>query len=419
MSAVGVPAAATEVAIAEPDRRFYAFAIDRLIALAVIGVAAIAAWVVFFANDQPLPGAGVIVAAAVVVWFVGAVLTGAGGRTPGKALLGLRVVSDDQGVAGRPIGVGKALVRQGLLGVVTLPTLGIGAAMDAWVATMDNKGRRQGWHDRRAGSVVVDVRPPAVVEETEEAPAPRRIVNLTTMRLQHAEATPPPEPARPAAPAARTREDGTEATSARPGITPPVSRHAQPSAPATPAAPVAPEAPTQAGRARHAAPSRPDTPSQPPTVPTPVQPAAPPARPSHAAEPARPAQPAQPAQTPPAAAAQSQASTARWRVTFDTGESFVVDGLALVGRGPEPRQGEEVAHRVALSSSDMSLSKTHAQFQVVADGTLVVMDRGSTNGTTLIRQGAARSLGARRPTTLVHGDKVKFGDREMDVVREA
>ena len=78
----------------------------------------------------------------------------------------------------------------------------------------------------------------------------------------------------------------------------------------------------------------------------------------------------------------------------------MVEGLAIVGRGPEPRPGEEVAHRVALSSSDMSLSKTHAQFQIAADGTLVVMDRGSTNGTTLIRQGAARALGARRPAAL-------------------
>jgi hypothetical protein len=117
---------------------------------------------------------------------------------------------------------------------------------------------------------------------------------------------------------------------------------------------------------------------------------------------------------PPAAAAPA----ARWRVTFDTGESFVVAGLALVGRGPEPKPGEQVSHLVALGSTDMSLSKTHAQFQVVPDGTLVVMDRGSTNGTVLIRQGAARSLGARRPTTLMHGDRVRFGDREMQVVRE-
>jgi pSer/pThr/pTyr-binding forkhead associated (FHA) protein len=96
----------------------------------------------------------------------------------------------------------------------------------------------------------------------------------------------------------------------------------------------------------------------------------------------------------------------------------VVEGLALVGRRPEPRQGEPVQHLVPLRSSDMSLSKTHAQFQVVPDGALVVMDRGSTNGSVLVRQGIAKALSPGRPSTLVEGDKVRFGDREMTVGRE-
>ena len=75
-------------------------------------------------------------------------------------------------------------------------------------------------------------------------------------------------------------------------------------------------------------------------------------------------------------------------------------------------------HLVPLQSSDMSLSKTHAQFQVVADGVLVVTDRGSTNGSFLLRQGAARELPPGRPTTLLDGDHVRFGDREMAVSRE-
>ena len=47
-----------------------------------------------------------------------------------------------------------------------------------------------------------------------------------------------------------------------------------------------------------------------------------------------------------------------------------------------------------LRSTDMSLSKTHAQFQVVPDGALVVMDRGSTNGSVVVRQGVAKALAA-------------------------
>ncbi|WP_189129328.1 RDD family protein, partial [Nocardioides albus] len=200
----GLQAPSVEAAIAEPDRRFYAFAIDRVIAWTIFAAAGFVAWLVFFRNGDPLPGVALIVGVVLVVWMVGTVLTGSGGKTPGKMALGLRVVSDDSGTAGRPIGVGKAFVRQALLGLCTIPTLGIGTATFAWVAAMDERGRRQSWHDRRAGSVVVDVRPPAVVEAEEEAPAPRRIVNLTTMRLKQAEAT-PEQAERPQTPAAPTQ----------------------------------------------------------------------------------------------------------------------------------------------------------------------------------------------------------------------
>jgi pSer/pThr/pTyr-binding forkhead associated (FHA) protein len=103
---------------------------------------------------------------------------------------------------------------------------------------------------------------------------------------------------------------------------------------------------------------------------------------------------------------------------FDTGEALLVEGLGLLGRNPEPRAGEEVRHLVPLRSQDLSLSKTHAQFHVV-EGTLVVMDRGSTNGSVLIRQGVSRELSGGRPATLLEGDRVRFGDREMTVLRES
>jgi pSer/pThr/pTyr-binding forkhead associated (FHA) protein len=51
------------------------------------------------------------------------------------------------------------------------------------------------------------------------------------------------------------------------------------------------------------------------------------------------------------------------------------------------------------------------------DGTLVVTDRGSTNGSVLRRQGVAKPLTAGRPATLLAGDVVNLGDRTMTVVR--
>ena len=258
---------------------------------------------------------------------------------------------------GRPIGVRPALVRQLVVGIATLPTFGLGVATLAWTAAMDPRGRRQGWHDRVTGSEVVDVRPvPAEPAPVEEAP--RHVVNLTTMRL-----VPAREPEPVAAPA---------------------------SASSVPL-PSRPPAPGPAAR-------RDEAPRQP--LGHPLVPDAPaPTEPRHAA-----AEPGTPV---------------RWRVDFDSGEALVVEGLALVGRRPEPRGGEQVRHLVPLPSADMSLSKTHAQFQVAADGVLVFMDRGSTNGSVLIRRGAARPLAAGRPTTLLAGDRVRLGDREMTVVREA
>ncbi|HEU4810827.1 MAG TPA: RDD family protein [Nocardioides sp.] len=111
------------------------------------------------------------------------------------------------------------------------------------------------------------------------------------------------------------------------------------------------------------------------------------------------------------------AAETRWRVTFDSAESFVVEGLVLVGRQPEPRPGEPARHLVPLSD-DLSVSKTHAQLQVAPDGALVVMDRGSTNGTILVRRGVPRRLTAGTPTTLLDGDQLRFGDHRMTIGRE-
>jgi hypothetical protein len=108
---------------------------------------------------------------------------------------------------------------------------------------------------------------------------------------------------------------------------------------------------------------------------------------------------------------------ASWGLAFDTGERVVVDTLVLIGRRPEPRTGERAARLVALPSADMSVSKTHAQVVVAADGALVVTDRGSTNGSTLVRKGMPRPLTAGRPATLLDGDVVTLGDRTMTVVK--
>jgi uncharacterized RDD family membrane protein YckC len=302
--------------IAALERRFTAFAVDRLLVWGLLAVVAIAT--VLLVSDEVWTVVAVVAGAMVLLWLVLAIVLGVSGSSPGKAMRGLRVVHHGDG---RPIGVGPALLRSFVLGASGLPTFGIGLATLAWTAVEDRGHQRRGWHDHLTGTVVVDVRPAVEVADGEADAAPRHIVNLTAMRLVPA---PPVEAVRTPVPA------------------------------------------QQAPR---------------PAVRTPAPP--------------------------------------RWRVHFDDGDTFVIGGLVLVGRRPEARDGEQVAHLVPLSSADMSVSKTHAQFGPAPDGTIVVMDRGSTNGTVLVRQGVSRQLAPGRPAALVHGDKVVYGDREMTISREA
>jgi len=360
----------TEHLVAGPDRRFYAFVIDRLVAWGVCGGEAYAAYVLLIKPGRTWAGVAAIVGTVLMVGLISSMLTGLYGLTPGKALAGIRVLSAEDA---RPIGVPRAILRTLLLGLATIPTLGFGVAALAWTAVMDPSGWRRGWHDLRAGSVVVDSRPLPEPEEPEEE-APRQVVNLTAMRLVPASPTPP-------------RRIPTR------GKRPPTP-------PEPPADPVA--TPTVTPRQGLGWPLVGDAPDGSPAPPRGPKPSAPPPRvapPSPAAPPGQ--------QLPPA----------RWQVGFDTGEQFEVRGLTLVGRRPEPRPGEPVKRLVTLPSDDMSLSKTHAQFQVVPDGALVVMDRGSTNGSILVRGGVAKRLVGGRPATLRDGDRVRFGDREMSVVR--
>ncbi|QIX25733.1 FHA domain-containing protein [Nocardioides sp. JQ2195] len=506
--------------VAEPERRFRAFAVDRAIAWTLFAAAAVAGWWWFFREDEVWPGIAIIVATVVVVSLAFVVVLGIKGTSPGRSMIGLRVVGVD---GGEPIGIPRALVRSLILGVGSLPMFGLGLATLAWTAVEDRTRERRGWHDHVARSVVLDVRPRPVAE-VEADERPRHVVNLTAMKLmpvrqQSAPVVPAPEPAPTPSPsgqpdgrpvgesmkppsgfetpeARRRRIDApwhtdASATGSAPGPQPSTAPSAD-----RPAGPAQPGQPGQSGQSGQSVPwksqqpssqqsgpqqpsSQQSGPQQPgpqqpgpqqpgPQQPGPQQPAASGSLQGQQGSPSSPGQPpphpgAQQASPPPPRhdgsgvigavpgrhagppprssgsstrattgqptgqpagqpAGQRRAQPSRppitWRVTFDTGESFVVEGLGLVGRQPSGRPGEPVRHVVPLRSDDMSISKTHAQFHIASDGALVVIDRGSTNGSLLLRKGVSRELSAGRPTTLVDGDRVCFGDRQMTVTRE-
>ncbi len=370
--------------IAQLERRFTAFAIDRLLAWSLLAVVGVVTYL--FVSDDLWTLVGAVAGAMVLLWLVLAIVLGVSGNSPGKAMTGLRVVHHGTGT---PIGVGPALVRSLVLGISGLPTFGIGIATLAWTAVEDRGRQRRGWHDHLTNTVVVDVRPVVEVADTGADDGPRHIVNLTAMRLI------PAPPVEVVATPERSEHSMRRQQLPADVIAPPAAAPAPSPIPA----------PAQQVPAQQAPPQQ-APPQQAPRQPVPQQHHAPPPQQQYAP----PQQ--QPGGRPPAA-------PPRWRVHFDNGESFVIAGLALVGRRPEARSGEQVAHLIPLSSSDMSVSKTHAQFGPAADGTIVVMDRGSTNGTFLVRQGVSRQLAPGKPAALVHGDKVVYGDREMTLAREA
>lgn len=365
--------------VAQLERRFAALVVDRLLAWSLIAAVGVAT--ASFVSDDPWTVVGSVAGATVLLWLVLAVVLGVSGTSPGKAVSGLRVVHHGTGT---PIGVGPALLRSFVLGVAGLPTFGIGLATLAWTAVEDRSRQRRGWHDHLTHTVVVDVRPVVEVADTAADDAPRHIVNLTAMRLVPA---PPPEQV-------RTPERSEHS----------VRRQPLPADLARPVQPLPPQPQPPQAQPPQPQPPQPQQWSSPPADPR---------APSHRM-PAQAARPGPPPGPPPG----TPVAPPRWRVHLDTGESFVIAGLALVGRRPEPRAGEQVAHLVPLTSADMSVSKTHAQLGPAPDGTIVVMDRGSTNGTVLVRQGVARQLAPGKPAALLDGDRVVYGDREMVISRE-
>ena len=164
--------------VAQLERRFAAFAIDRLLAWTLVASVGVATAVVV--SDDLWTVIGAVAGATALLWLVLAVVLGLTGTSPGKAMTGLRVVHHGTGT---PIGIGPALLRSFVLGVAGLPTFGIGMAALAWTAVEDPARQRRGWHDHLARTVVVDVRPVVEVADTAVDHGPRHIVNLTAMRL--------------------------------------------------------------------------------------------------------------------------------------------------------------------------------------------------------------------------------------------
>lgn len=356
-------------------RRSAAFAIDAsgYVVLAAVLIALPAG----IANATRMsPGvATAMVVSGAVAWLCAAVayalrLAGGkgGGGTLGMRRLGIAVVDIDDG---DPIGKERAVLR----GIVQLASW---LSVVGVVSPLFDR-RRRAWHDKAVAALVVDSRDPAGV-----APGPA---------LQDAEDSGDAGPA-----------GGADLISALPAFA---------SAVGVPEDPDAPDGDADAEEPVRLAPiPRADGPvSTPVFEPAPAPPAAVIAVP--APEPVSPVDVGL-SEEDMATRVSPQRRQSALRLVWDDGGVSVIGALTVLGR--DPSIGDlEGAVAVAIADGTRSLSKTH--FAIGFDGGhAYIVDRQSTNGTTVVRaggEGISLAPGVRERVRA--GDTVVIGDRNFRI----
>lgn len=100
-------------------------------------------------------------------------------------------------------------------------------------------------------------------------------------------------------------------------------------------------------------------------------------------------------------------------IRFDDGREVAIGTSALIGRNPAAAAGEEVDQLIDFADLDRSVSKTHLELRVEG-GTVWVNDRNSTNGTAVTgSDGVRQQLVPGAPVAAKSGATVEFGDRSF------
>ena len=428
-------AGATTPPIAPIARRVAAFLID----LAVVWIVVIVGYAITAASafSAPTPAAVLgamsmgssIVAAVTFAWYVVySFLQGSGGSI-GMRLLKLRLVREGSEA---PLGFGRALLRNVVFGLSAAIVVGY------FTPLFDGSGRFQGWHDRAVGALMRDVRGAAGATPAPASTGVRAEPSASAPTL----ATVPgaPQPVGPEGPfVLATPEPPSLHAAPVPSFAPPApaghTGHTLPNAPsagglvAGSAAEADPHDETVLSAAAQAAADAAHAmitvvPGVSPSVPAP---AAPVVSGPEAVTPARPPVPAAPpatvadalAQTPIAQAAddedleETRISIPGHRLQFvwDDGARATVSGRTLFGRNPAPEAGATV---IVVRDETLSLSKTHFEAAAEAAGGWV-MDRHSTNGMTIVRDGVRIACPPGERVRIRLGDAIEIGDRIVTV----
>lgn len=432
--------------IAPIQRRVIAYVIDALIAgvLPVVSTVVIASLMVG-ALQSPESAAGALASVAVAAgvfgllilgWFVVYTIMQTGKGSIGMRAQRIRLVGATDLA---PLSFWRALLRNVVFAITGSFVVGLFSPL------FDGSGRYQGWHDKVAGAIMLDA---AAVPTASPAsapampPAPPALPNPLATGGYTGQPTPPAPPAPFAFP--QPTRDAPPLPDGFPDETIVAPRHASPAAPVLPPAPAAPAAPAYpAAPVPDASAAAPDeTIAAPPArqglpgdplisfVPGVTQPgaASAPAAPAPAPAPPAPAAAASPSEQAPIAQQGSPQASAhdddddlestrisvpghRLVFTWDDGQRVSVSTRTVFGRNPEQEPGTVV---VSVRDETLSLSKTHFEAGSEPTGGWV-MDRHSTNGLTIVRDGTriACPPGQRVPVRL--GDALEIGDRIVTI----
>jgi uncharacterized RDD family membrane protein YckC len=281
------------------------------------------------ASAASVIGVLLIVAWSLLVWWMFA--TRAAG--PGMRLMKLQLVGFTNG---RPIGWARFLVRTLVLLLLTATVVGLLLML----VFLLRHPRHQGWHDLAANSVVISERPLAPRSAPAVSGGAAAVPEGTDGRDAQVA---PSQVAAGAGPAGSSDPLPTS-----------VPASALPMAPSGAEVGVAPLAPGRVAAGEVPPPStRNPAPTESPA-----------------------------ATTQPGDESGSAVASPGWVAVLDDGREVPVHGLVLLGRNPQPRPGEEGAELIKVADESRTVSKSHLALDVDARG-LFVVDRGSTNGSTV------------------------------------
>ena len=102
-------------------------------------------------------------------------------------------------------------------------------------------------------------------------------------------------------------------------------------------------------------------------------------------------------------------------ITLGTGESVILTESALVGRMPQPAEGEQFEHLIVIADPGRSVSKTHLELGIDG-GVLWVADRNSGNGS-IVREPGVVPRRAQPGTRyeIVRGTRIDLGDQHLTI----